>query len=159
MEPPPVSEVSECTSLLKRHRAAGPDDLPPALFKDGGGFPSQCPSSLFGSTWEKEAVPDNWGESIVVPIPKQGTRNECDNHRGDQMTIEYHPDRQSSYLLSNILQFFRFHQTNHTEATVNGYQIKYRRLRSFAHYNAHAGTSNCSALCITRGGQPEPGKE
>ncbi|GAA48097.1 opioid-binding protein/cell adhesion molecule [Clonorchis sinensis] len=33
---PSVSEVSECISLLKRHRAAGPDDLPHALSKDGG---------------------------------------------------------------------------------------------------------------------------
>ncbi|GAA51962.1 ATP-binding cassette transporter [Clonorchis sinensis] len=66
MESPSVSEVSECISLLKRHRAAGPDDLPPALFKDGGGLLSQCLSRLFGSIWEKETVPDNWGESIVV---------------------------------------------------------------------------------------------
>ncbi|KER33660.1 hypothetical protein T265_00546 [Opisthorchis viverrini] len=58
MEPPSVSEVSECISLLKRHRAAGPDDLPPALFKDGGGFFTQCLSSLFGFIWEKETVLD-----------------------------------------------------------------------------------------------------
>ncbi|KER32506.1 hypothetical protein T265_01386 [Opisthorchis viverrini] len=86
MEPPSVSEVSECISLLKRHRAAGPDDLPPALFKDGGGFLNQCLSSLFGFIWEKETVPDNWGESIVVPIFKEGTRSECSNHRGVSLT-------------------------------------------------------------------------
>ncbi|TGZ61155.1 hypothetical protein CRM22_008139 [Opisthorchis felineus] len=34
METPSTSEVSECISLLKRNRVAGPDDLPPALFKD-----------------------------------------------------------------------------------------------------------------------------
>ena len=86
MESPSVSEVSECISLLKRHRAAGPDDLPPALFKDGGGLLSQCLSRLFGSIWEKETVPDNWGESIVVPIFKKGTRSECSNHRGVSLT-------------------------------------------------------------------------
>ncbi|KER32343.1 hypothetical protein T265_01570 [Opisthorchis viverrini] len=86
MEPPLVSEVFECISLLKRHRAAGPNDLPPALFKDGGGFRSQCLSSLFGSIWEKETVPDNWDESIVVPIFKKGIRSECRNHRGVGLT-------------------------------------------------------------------------
>ncbi|KER32557.1 hypothetical protein T265_01431 [Opisthorchis viverrini] len=47
MDPPSVSGVSECTTLLKHHHAAGPDDLPPALFKDGGGLLSQCRSSRF----------------------------------------------------------------------------------------------------------------
>ncbi|KER33169.1 hypothetical protein T265_00868 [Opisthorchis viverrini] len=28
--------MPKCISLLKRHRAAGPDELPPGLFKDGG---------------------------------------------------------------------------------------------------------------------------
>ncbi|KER33731.1 hypothetical protein T265_00419 [Opisthorchis viverrini] len=50
MEPPLVS-------LLKRHRAAGPDDLPPALFKDR-----------------------------KVPIFEKGTRSECSNHRGVSLT-------------------------------------------------------------------------
>ncbi|GAA49080.1 nuclear fragile X mental retardation-interacting protein 1 [Clonorchis sinensis] len=36
MEPSSTSQVSECISPLKRHRAADPDDLPPVLFKDGG---------------------------------------------------------------------------------------------------------------------------
>jgi hypothetical protein len=86
IEPPSASEVNECISLLKRHRASGPDDLPPALFKDGGEVLSQCLSNLFVSIWEKETVPDNWGESIIVPIFKKGTRNECDNHRGVSLT-------------------------------------------------------------------------
>ncbi|KER25789.1 hypothetical protein T265_06821 [Opisthorchis viverrini] len=60
------SEVSECISLLKRHRAAGPDELPSALFKDGGGFLSQCLSSPFGFIWEKETVPDNWVNEVAT---------------------------------------------------------------------------------------------
>jgi hypothetical protein len=34
LEPPSVNEVLISLSALKRHRAAGPDELPPALFKD-----------------------------------------------------------------------------------------------------------------------------
>ena len=33
--PTSLSEVRECSSSLKSHRAPGPDNLPPALFKDG----------------------------------------------------------------------------------------------------------------------------
>ncbi|KER31357.1 hypothetical protein T265_02407 [Opisthorchis viverrini] len=36
VEPPTASEVYDCICSLRRHRAPGPDDLPPALFKDGG---------------------------------------------------------------------------------------------------------------------------
>jgi hypothetical protein len=85
-EPPSASEVYECLTKLKRHRAPGPDELPPALFKDGGISLSQCLAHLFASIWEKESVPDNWGESIVIPVFKKGTRSECDNHRGISLT-------------------------------------------------------------------------
>ncbi|KER22536.1 hypothetical protein T265_09401 [Opisthorchis viverrini] len=72
VEPPTASEVYDCICSLKRHRAPGPDDLPPALFKDGGEVLSQRLSDLFACIWETESVPDNWGESVccesrVVP--------------------------------------------------------------------------------------------
>ncbi|KER27885.1 hypothetical protein T265_05166 [Opisthorchis viverrini] len=54
MEPPSVSEVPECISLIKRHPAACLDDFPSALFKDDDGLLSQCLSSPFGSIWKKE---------------------------------------------------------------------------------------------------------
>ncbi|KER25366.1 hypothetical protein T265_07166 [Opisthorchis viverrini] len=82
MELPSASEVSAHNLQLKRHRAVGPDDLPTALFKDGGGFLSQCLSSLCGSIWEIGTFPDNWDEWIVVPVFKKGTCSECSNHRG-----------------------------------------------------------------------------
>ncbi|KER26269.1 hypothetical protein T265_06463 [Opisthorchis viverrini] len=75
VEPPTTSEVYDCICSLKRHRAPGPDDLPPALFKDGGEVLSQRLSDLFACIWEKESVPDNWGESVIVPIFKKGARN------------------------------------------------------------------------------------
>ncbi|KAG5442336.1 hypothetical protein CSKR_109303 [Clonorchis sinensis] len=70
MEPPSVSEVSTCVSLLKCRRAVGPDNLPHALSKDGGGLPSQCLSSLLESLWGRD-----WG-----------TRNECGKPRGVSST-------------------------------------------------------------------------
>ncbi|KER30785.1 hypothetical protein T265_02827 [Opisthorchis viverrini] len=65
----------DCICSLKRHRAPGPDDLPPALFKDGGEVLSQRLSDLFACIWEKESVPDNWAESVIVPIFKKGARS------------------------------------------------------------------------------------
>ena len=34
LNPPSISEIREAISSLKRHRAPGPDNLPPAMFKD-----------------------------------------------------------------------------------------------------------------------------
>ncbi|KER22889.1 hypothetical protein T265_14756, partial [Opisthorchis viverrini] len=45
MEPPLVSELSECISLLKRHRAAGPDDLSTCSFQGWRWIPQPLPSS------------------------------------------------------------------------------------------------------------------
>ncbi|KER27332.1 LOW QUALITY PROTEIN: hypothetical protein T265_13817 [Opisthorchis viverrini] len=82
VESPTASEVYECKCSLRHHRAPGPDDLPPALFKDGGEVLSQCLSDLFACIWETESVPDNWGESVIMPVFKKGARSDCGNHRG-----------------------------------------------------------------------------
>ncbi|KER25001.1 hypothetical protein T265_07453 [Opisthorchis viverrini] len=76
----------EPETFWSRHRAHGPDDLPPALVKNEGEVPSQRLSDLFACIWEKESVPDKWGESVLVPVFKTGARNECGNHRGISLT-------------------------------------------------------------------------
>ncbi|GAA56625.1 translation initiation factor 5 [Clonorchis sinensis] len=46
VEPPTASEVYDCICSLKCHRASGPDELPPAFFKDGGEILSHRLSNL-----------------------------------------------------------------------------------------------------------------
>ncbi|KER30343.1 hypothetical protein T265_03188 [Opisthorchis viverrini] len=70
-EPLMASDVYDCICSLKRHRAPARDDLPPALFKDEGEVLSQRLSDLFACMWEKESIPDKWGESVIVPILKK----------------------------------------------------------------------------------------
>ena len=77
--------MKECITALKRHRASGPDDIPPALFKDGGEYLTRCLTELFASIWGEERVPDNWGELLVVPIFEKGTLSEYGNHRGTSL--------------------------------------------------------------------------
>ncbi|WP_353804354.1 hypothetical protein, partial [Acinetobacter baumannii] len=67
MEAPSVTEVSRCISALKRFKSAGPDDLAPTLVKECGEILCTEVPRLFQLIWEKETVPNNWGESIVVP--------------------------------------------------------------------------------------------
>ena len=81
-DPPNEAEVLKELQLLKRYKSPGPDDLPPALFKDGGDFLTKELTVLFGKVWEQESVPTSWNESIVVPIFKKGSRCSCNNYRG-----------------------------------------------------------------------------
>jgi hypothetical protein len=37
---------------------------------------------LIISLWNKEEFPDEWKESIIVPIYKKGDKTDCNNYRG-----------------------------------------------------------------------------
>ena len=82
LDPPSLTEVKESLCNIKRHRAPGPDDIAPALLKDGGEVLARCFTDLLKCIWESENIPKDWGESVIVPIFKKGIRNECGNHRG-----------------------------------------------------------------------------
>jgi sorting nexin-29 len=51
---------------------------------------------LINSVWNKEELPDQWKESIIVPIHKKGYKTDCNNYRGISLSA-------SCKILSNIL--------------------------------------------------------
>jgi hypothetical protein len=36
---------------------------------------------LINSTWNKEQLPKQWKESIIVPVHKKGDKTDCNNYR------------------------------------------------------------------------------
>ena len=53
-------------------------------------------SSKYG-IWKKEMLPEQWKESIIVPIYKKGEKTNCTNYRGISLLL-------TSYkILSNII--------------------------------------------------------
>jgi hypothetical protein len=52
---------------------------------------------LINSIWIKEKFPDQWNESIIVPLHKRGDKTDCINYHGISLLS-------TSYnILSNIL--------------------------------------------------------
>ncbi|CAH8584475.1 unnamed protein product [Dicrocoelium dendriticum] len=81
LDPPSRSEVEREIGLLKLNKAAGPEDLPPALYKFGGSAHVDALHELLVKLWEQETVPTDWSRSVIVPSFKDGSRSECGNHR------------------------------------------------------------------------------
>jgi hypothetical protein len=57
---------------------------------------------LINSLWNKEELPDQWKESVIVPIHKKANKTDCINYRGISLLSALHN------ILSNILIKFKF---------------------------------------------------
>jgi len=67
---------------LKSHKSPGIDQIQAELIK--AGFRTICLEihNLITSIWKKEKLPEEWKESIIVAIHKEGDKTDCNNCRG-----------------------------------------------------------------------------
>jgi len=79
---PSAFEVELATEKLKSHKSPGIDQIPAELIKAGGGTIRCAIHKLFISIWNKEELPEEWKESIIVPIHKKGDKRDCNNYWG-----------------------------------------------------------------------------
>ena len=75
-------EVEMAIEKLKRHKSPGIDQIPAELIKAGGRTIRSEIHKLINSIWNKEELPEQWKESIIVPIYKKGDKTDCSNYRG-----------------------------------------------------------------------------
>jgi len=68
---------------LKNNKAAGTDGIQPILTKYGGNKLLNRIYELVRQIWEMERIPEEWKETITVPIYKKEDRNGCENYRGE----------------------------------------------------------------------------
>jgi len=61
---------------------AGTDGKHPELIKYGGNELLNGIYELVRQTWEEKRIPEEWKETIIVPIHKRGYRERCENYRG-----------------------------------------------------------------------------
>ena len=67
-------EVELAIEKLKNHKSPGIDQIPAELIKAGGRTIRTEIHKLIISIWNKEELPDEWKESIIVPIYKKGIK-------------------------------------------------------------------------------------
>ena len=79
---PSAFEVEVTIGKLKNHKSPGIDQIPAELIKAGGRTICCAILKLIISIWNKEELPEEWKESITVPIYKKGDKTDCNNYRG-----------------------------------------------------------------------------
>jgi hypothetical protein len=76
-------EVEIAIARLKRYKSPGSDQILPELIQAGGEILHSEIHKLINSIWNKEDLPDQWKESIIVPVHKMGgDKTDCSNYRG-----------------------------------------------------------------------------
>jgi hypothetical protein len=79
---PSLAEVEITIGKLKSYKSLGTDQILAELIKAGGETLHSEIHKLICSIWNKEELPQQWKESITVPIHKKGDKTDCDNYPG-----------------------------------------------------------------------------
>jgi len=91
---PSASEVELSNEKLKNHKSPGTDRIPADMIKAGGKTTHYKIHKLIISMWNKEELPEEWKESIIVPIYKQVDKTDCSNYRAHhfcQLRTKFYP--------------------------------------------------------------------
>jgi hypothetical protein len=94
---PSAFEVEMFIEKLKRHKSPGIDQILAELIKAVGGTIRCEIHKLLISIWNKEELPEEWKESIILPTYKKGDKTDCSNYRGISLLPTTYK------ILSNIL--------------------------------------------------------
>jgi len=113
-------EVEAAIEKLNRPKSPGIDKIP-ALIKAGSWTIQSEIHTLINSVWNKEELPGEWTESIIVPIYKKGGKTDCSNYRGISLLSTTYRIL-SSILLSKL--------TPYTEEIIGDHQCEFRCNRS-----------------------------
>jgi hypothetical protein len=82
---------------LKRYKSPGSDQIPAELIQGRGEILRSMIHKLVNSVWKMEELPQQWKESIIVPIHKKGYKVDSSNYGGISLLSP------SYKIVSNIL--------------------------------------------------------
>jgi hypothetical protein len=79
---PSDSEIEMAVEKLKRHKSQSIDQISAELIKAEGRTIHSEIHKLINSIWNKEKLPKEWKELIIVPICTKGDETDCSNYQG-----------------------------------------------------------------------------
>jgi len=118
-------EVQMAIENIRKHKSPGIDQIPVELIKAGGRTICFDTNKLTNSIWNEEELPEEWKESIILPIYKKGNKTDCSNYRGISYVSTMHR------ILSNILLSWL---TPYAEGIVGDCQCGFQCNRSTTDY-------------------------
>jgi hypothetical protein len=108
---------------LKRYKSPGIDQIPAELIQAGGNTLLSEIHKLINCIWNKEELPEQWKESIIVPVYKKDDKTDCSNYQGISLLST------SYQILSNILLS---RLTPYVDEIIGDHQCGFRCNRSTA---------------------------
>jgi len=118
---PSASEFELAIDKLKSQKSPGIDQIPAELITAGGRTICLGIRKLITSILKKEKLPEEWKESIIVPIHKKEDKTDCNNYR----CISLLPTTYK--ILSNILLS---RSIPYAKEIIGDHQCGFRRNRS-----------------------------
>jgi hypothetical protein len=76
-----ATEVEKGLEKLQRHKSSGIDRIPAKFIKTGGRTIHFEIHKFINSIRNKKELPEEWKESIIVPIYENGDKTHCINYR------------------------------------------------------------------------------
>jgi hypothetical protein len=78
---PSLVKMEIAIGKLKSYKSPGTDPIPAELIKAGSETLRSEIHRLICCIWNKEELPQEWKESIIVPIYKKVDKTDCNNYR------------------------------------------------------------------------------
>lgn len=82
IEPPTKAEVKRAIQKLKCNKSPGPDNINAELLQVCSDTSANILLPLLRDIWEKETVPKEWKEGLIIKLFKKGNKHDCNNYRG-----------------------------------------------------------------------------
>jgi hypothetical protein len=114
-------EVETAIAKLKKYKSPGSDQIPAELIQAGGEMLLSAIHKLINSIWNKEDLPGQWKESIIIPIHKKSDKSECNNYRAISMLL-------TSYII--LLNFLLSKLSPYMDEIIGDHQCGFRHNRS-----------------------------
>jgi hypothetical protein len=116
-----ATEFEVAIRKMKGYKAPGSDQVKPELIQAGGKTLHSEIHKLIMLIWNKEELPHQWKESIVVHIYRKGDKTDCSNYRGISLLSTSYKIL-SNILLSRLIPY--------PDEIIGDYQCGFRRNRS-----------------------------